>query len=1094
MNGILVTLVDEAPTLPTMVIDIIMAQFLRAASLGGRKTKANGDVLADGKQSTLLVKELPAAYKMAEFICNTCTEKMARYISQYFNDVIMEVSEMTGKDSKLNDRRRSDANVDDDDERGTTEADLKELTKAHRLLRELWRASPAVLQNVIPQLEAELSAENIDLRLLATETLGDIISGVGAAGPPSPPMMDPTAYPPMKLAETLESPVSNSVLTTPMSPQSFAQTHPSVYHSFIGRKNDRSALIRSAWTTAIGRILTTSAGGIGISREDEITLVNGLAEKLNDADERVRIAAIRAVGSFSFRDVMTKLGISGDVGKSGSVLCSLADRARDKRHPVRVEGMTLISKLWGVAAGEILAGNEAVISMLGAIPSKVLETFYANAPDVNILLDHVMFEQLIPLSYPPTRSKGSKHANGESQATQANGDEPFDADKVRTERILVMIRSLDPKSKKAFFAIQSRQKSYRDVLTAFLKQCEEYNGGTIEGDEKKAKDQLTRIIAWFSNFFHDKPRASQDLWKYAKIHDRRSYQLIRFAIALESDFKTVFKAIKEFSKRMESASGSPTYILETLIPLIYRGGSLVYNRSHLPAILEFSRNDAHGLGATAHEVLNEISKSNPHIFKAQVKELCKLLQEQAPTLTKANDFGSVETLKACAAYARRYPEEIARDRKFTQALVSFAQYGEPPKAAKYAVTILMAATERKEMHARDLLQKSTKDWTYGSDHFLTKLAAVSQLMLLEPNAVDDATNDAIIDITTQHIMLQVRTPAHKDDRNWQDESELDEELQAKCWALKVLVNQLRSIEDPERIRASASPVLKLLNALVHKEGDISKTQSTPIHHKSRLRLVAAKLLLKLCTNKMFEGLLSPIAFNHLALVAQDSIFQVRRGFVEKVQKYLVQDKLTNRFYAILFLVAFEPDMQFRQVTVTWIRSRVKIFHEKKEHTMEAIVPRLLSLLAHHPDYSSDAGDLVDTARYILFYVSSVGNEDNLGLIFKYAERVKQVGDAIKPTESQNLYVLSDLAQAVIRKWQEKKGWTMQSYPGKIGLSKDLFTPMQSHAAAQEVAEKQYLPEEMDDMLSALIRANDKKVSHACLMYEASALTNRLAKA
>ncbi len=1079
MNGILVTLVDEAPTLPTMVIDIIMAQFLRAASLGGRKTKANGDLLADGKQSTLLVKELPAAYKMAEVICNTCTEKMARYISQYFNDVIMEVSEMTGKDSKPSDRRRSDVNADDDDERGNTDVDLKELTKAHRLLRELWRASPAVLQNVIPQLEAELSAENVDLRLLATETLGDIISGIGAAGPPSPPGMDPAAYPPLKLAEIPESPVSSSVLTTPMSPQSFAQTHPSVYHSFIGRKNDKSAFIRSAWTTAIGRILTTSAGGIGISREDEIVLVNGLAEKLNDADERVRIAAIKAVGSFSFRDVMTKLGINGDVSQSGSVLCSLADRARDKRHPVRVEGMTVISRLWGVAAGEILAGNDAVISMLGAIPTKVFETFYANATDVNILLDHVMFEQLIPLSYPPMKSKGSKHANGESQATQTNGDEPFDADRIRAERILVMIRSLDPKSKKAFFAIQGRQKSFRDVLTAFLKQCEEYNGGTIQGDEEKVTKQLTQIIAWIANFFYDTPRAAQDLWKYVKLHDRRSYQLIRFAIALESDFKTVFKAIKEFSKKIETAAGAPVAILDTLIPLIYRGGSLVYNRSHLPAILEFSRNDTHGLGATAHEVLNEISKSNPQIFKAQVKELCKLLQEQAPTQTKANDLGSVETLKACAAYARKYPEEIARDRKFTQALLSYAQYGEPPKAAKYAVTILMAATDRKEMHARDLLQKSTKDWTYGSDHFLTKLAAISQLMLLEPNAADDATNDAIIDITTQHLMLQVRTPAEEDDKSWQDESELDEELQAKCWALKILVNQLRNIEDLERLKQSAPPVVKLLNALVHKEGDISKTHATPKHHKSRLRLVAAKMLLKLCTNKMFEGLLTPIAFNHLALVAQDSIFQVRRGFVEKVQKYLVQDKLANRFYAILFLVAFEPDMQFRQVTVTWIRSRVKIFHEKKSHTMEAILPRLLSLLAHHPDYSADAEDLVDTARYILFYVSSVANEDNLGLIFKYAERVKQVCDAVKPTESENLYVLSDLAQAVIRKWQDKKGWTMQSYPGKIGLSKDLFSPMQSHAAAQQVAEKQYLPEKMDDLLSALIKANDRKVSHTC---------------
>lgn len=1080
MSGILVTLVDEAPTLPTQVIDIIMAQFLRAASPAGNKSKANGETLVDAKQSTLLVKELPAAYRMAKFICNTCTEKMARYISQYFNDVIMEASEVGGKDSKSNDRRRSSVNVESDDEdgpHGPTEADLKELNKAHRLLRELWRASPAVLQNVIPQLEAELSAENIQLRLLATETLGDIISGVGAAGPPSPPLMDPTAYPPLKLSDVPESPVSISILTTPMSPQSFAQTHPSVYHSFIGRKNDKSAIIRSAWTTAIGRILTTSAGGIGISREDETILVNGLAEKLNDADDRVRISAIRAVGNFGFRDVITKLGISGGVGKPESVLCRLADRARDKKHAVRVEGMTTISKIWGVAAGEILAGNETVISLLGAIPSRIFETFYANDPDVNVLLDHVMFEQLIPLSYPPARPKGSKQANGESQASQANEDEPFDADKIRTERILVMIKSLEPKPKKAFFALQARQKSFRDVWTHFLQQCEEYNGGVMDGKEEEIKKKVSQLMGWFVSMLPDKPRATADFWKYVKLHDRRSYALIRYAIALESDFKTVFKAIKEFAKRIEAAPGAPAGLLETLIPIIYRGASLVYNRSHLPAILEFSRNDNHGLGATAHEILNEISQKNPEIFKAQVKELCKLLQEQAPTPTKANDLGSVETLKACAAYARKYPNEIGRDRKFTQALLNFAQYGEPPKAAKYAVTILMAATERKEMHTRDLLQKSTKDWTYGSDHFLTKLAAISQLLLLETKAMDDATNDAIIDIATQKILLQVRTPV-EDEMNWQDESILDEECQAKCWALKILVNQLRTTQDPENIKTMAPPVFKLLNTLVHKEGEISKTQPTPKHHKSRLRLTAAKILLKLCTNQLFEGLLSPIAFNHLALVAQDPIFQVRRNFVEKLQKHLVQDKLPSRFYAILFLGAFEPDLQFRQVTVTWIRSRARILQEQKSHVMEATITRLLSILAHHPDYSPDAEDLVDTARYILFYVSTVVNEDNLGLIFKYAERVKQVRDAIKPAESDRLYILSDLAQAVIRKWQEKKGWTMQSFPGKIGLSKDIFAPMQTHADAQKVAEKQYLPEEMDDLLGELIKANDKKVSHS----------------
>ncbi|KFY73515.1 hypothetical protein V498_10033, partial [Pseudogymnoascus sp. VKM F-4517 (FW-2822)] len=223
------------------------------------------------------MKELPAAYKMAEFLCNSCPEKMSRYISQYFNDVIVDASS-SGSISKPGDHRRSSINNDSEDEdenAGPTAVDLRELEKAHRLLRELWRASSQVLQNVIPQLEAELSAENVQLRLLATETLGDIISGIGAAGPPLAPPMDPAAYPPVMLEEYAQPVVPTNILTTPMSPQSFAQAYPAVYNSFLGRKNDRSPLIRSAWTTAIGRIILTSAGGIGLSREDEATLVAG---------------------------------------------------------------------------------------------------------------------------------------------------------------------------------------------------------------------------------------------------------------------------------------------------------------------------------------------------------------------------------------------------------------------------------------------------------------------------------------------------------------------------------------------------------------------------------------------------------------------------------------------------------------------------------------------------------------------------------------------------------------------------------------------------------------------------------------------------
>lgn len=497
MTSILVVLVDESATLPPEVIDVIVAQFLRTdpramGGLPGKTKKGAGAV--DEKQSTLLLKEPPPAYNMAKTICNTCPEKMARYISQYFNDVIVDASSASSSSSaakasvKKRSHRRVSDDLDDSDmdiASGPTDEDLKELRKVHQLLRELWRACPAVLQNVIPQLEAELNAENVHLRSLATETFGDMVSGIGAAGLPPPPVLDPAAHPPLSLSDTPDLGANQNVLTKPSSPQPFPQAHPQAYASFLKRCHDKSPIIRSVWTTGIGRILVTSAGGVGLGQQDEESLIKGLASMMGDADEKVRIAAVRVIGTFNFRDVILKLGSFGGLQKPGAVLASLADRVRDTKHAVRVEAMTILARLWGIAAGSIAAGEEQVISVIGAAPSVILDTNYANDLEINVLLDHVMFEQLLPLNYPPIKTKGAKLTNGNSQLaknSQTNGTndtEIVDPDKIRTERILLFVKDLDEKARKVFYALQMRQLNLAKYMAVYLERCEHYNVGRI---------------------------------------------------------------------------------------------------------------------------------------------------------------------------------------------------------------------------------------------------------------------------------------------------------------------------------------------------------------------------------------------------------------------------------------------------------------------------------------------------------------------------------------------------------------------------------------------------------------------------------------
>jgi sister chromatid cohesion protein PDS5 len=1107
MTNLLVIVVDEVPTLPAEVVDIVLSQFLRVdprtvpTPTKGRKNAET----QDEKQSNFLLKDYPPAYNMAKAICTTCPEKMTSQISQYFNNVIVDASahkEINGH-SKHGGRRISSLEESDDEAE-----DVKELSKAHQLIRELWRACPEVLQNVIPQLEAELSAESVSLRLLATQTLGDVAAGIGVSGPPALAQMDPTVYPPLRI-ESADTGFSNmNRLLIPMSPKPFSSSHASAYTSFLGRRQDKSSSVRAAWAVAVGRILLTSAGGIGLSDAEEQILQSGLAQMLGDPDEKVRLAAIEVIERFDYASVVGKFSNFGGVAKPGSVIAVLADRVRDKKHTVREQAMTVLARMWGVAAGDIKHGVQRVRSLLGDIPTKVFDSYYTNDPDTHAILDKVIFDLLLPMSFPPIKASkstaSSQAQNGLPDEPTSTELEPTDPNSIRAQRITTLVKGLDSRSKTVFIGLQARQANFAKVILAYLKACEDYNGGTMEHDEEEIKARLTRLIEAIAKAFPEPSRVISDLWKFAKVHDRRNYQLIRFAMSTENDYKTVVNAIKELTKRINE--GNVPSLLDTLTPVVYRCSLLVYNRSHVPEIMKLTRTDDFTLGESAHEVLREISTRNPEVLRTHVQDMCKELEAHAPSAKTPEEASARDTLKACAAFARKFPADIPKNRKFLIALTNYALYARAPNAAKRAVSIVLAVAEKKEMYANDLMRKAVNDCSYKSQHFLARLAAISQIALLAPTAAN-AESDAVLKIVLSDTLMTNRTPFNKpDEYAWSDTA--DDETEAKEWSLRVLVNRCRSEEDSvdsPALRELATPLYTILNKLIANEGELLPSATTPPHQKPRLRLAATRSLLKLCRHqRACEGLVTPAMFNSAALVAQDRISYVRMGFITQLNKYLSSSRLHSRWYTVLFLLAYEPDVDLSLPTITWLKSRASFFARqqaqssltsttpaRRQNTMEETFARLLSLLAHHPDFPDKSGprstynaELVDYTKYICFYLSTVATEDNLSLIFYIAQRVKQTRDVVADGEtsqaeiSERLYVLSDLAQALIREWAEsmshQKGHAananiLQTFPGKVHLPASLFGALPNHVVAQEIADKNYLPEDVAGEVEGLVR-------------------------
>ena len=508
--------------------------------------------------------------------------------------------------------------------------------------------------------------------------------------------------------------------------------------------------------------------------------------------------------------------------------------------------------------------------------------------------------------------------------------------------------------------------------------------------------------------------------------------------------------------------------------LIYRSSFLIYNKSHVPPIIYFSRAADLSLSNTAHDVLGEISAHSPDIFRIHIKQLCEALQQDTPTAKKRNAEGTANDLKACASFARKFPQEIPKDHNFLKSVESFAIYGTPPKAGKHAITILMNCTEKKAMFTRNILRQCVNQFKYGSDHFLTRLAALGQLMLLGDLTDDEA--DKVLDIALNNVIAKGRHAT--EDESYPDwKEEVDEHCEANLLAMKIPVNRLRAVSESDRVKEAAPPIFDLLNRIVSKHGAVSSKISTPKYHMARLRLQAAQLLLKLCSYKQLDPLLLPKDFNQLALVCQDELHQVRSSFIGCVIKYLGQDRLSSRFYAVPFLLAFEPVAEIKEGAATWIKARRAAFARQKDTTMEATFARFLDLLAHHPDIVTDSEGLEESVKYILFYLKTVATEENLALIYHVAQRVKSVQDVIDPSKSEKLYCLSDLAQALVRRFEEVNGWSMQVWPGKIRLPSSIFALLPSHAEAQKIATRQFVPTDflagLDDLVRDILRT--KKV-------------------
>lgn len=193
LADILLQLLEEATTLSTEVVDTLLAQFLPSS-----------------------VKKRPAAFRLAVDVCTGGSDKLQRYVCQYFAEQITSEIEGTG------DRSEDEDTASEDGKRKSKKGGIPTLPQAfitaHSLIRQINRSVPSLLTNVIPQLEEELVTDKgPEYRKLATEVLGQMLGEKMGQG-------------------------------------DLAAKYPATWRNWLARGRDKAVVVRIAMTEALGKI------------------------------------------------------------------------------------------------------------------------------------------------------------------------------------------------------------------------------------------------------------------------------------------------------------------------------------------------------------------------------------------------------------------------------------------------------------------------------------------------------------------------------------------------------------------------------------------------------------------------------------------------------------------------------------------------------------------------------------------------------------------------------------------------------------------------------------------------------------------------
>jgi sister-chromatid-cohesion protein PDS5 len=539
--------------------------------------------------------------------------------------------------------------------------------------------------------------------------------------------------------------------------------------------------------------------------------------------------------------------------------------------------------------------------------------------------------------------------------------------------------------------------------------------------DKQDKTQVFTRTVTLSRHVPDAHKSQEHMKKLREMFtvNKKMYDLLCKAGSVKEECSKIIAAVAEIMKMINSSKAP---ILETISALLDRSCTMMLDAGSFIHLLKTVKEYIDGDGDEDDDVEDEevdvalkgkqglklmevLSVVQPSVFHSKpCYELLMLF------MTHSNEEVVECTLKILQNVISGINDvDKALSGSFQPVRIKLITQGSCSQA-KYCMrcikTLNKDSTSAMERLYKSLHDKMNLDTP--PRQLCSTLAALAELAILAPNVFQSNYTKVIKGFVVDQVLTVDRceTPVEETDsqEEWGDDEQVSDETLIKVQAIKLLTAWLLGMKSGHSEKAE--PVFRLLTKLLYKDGDLNGKGNTSAVDRSRLRLRAGVAMLKLVQNINLVDVINLEQYQQLALVMQDSCFEVREKFTTKLHKALDHLKLPLDYLAYLALVAVDPSKERKLKVRQMIFKNVHTRREYRKTDKQAAsrpyailpgysIPYAVYLLAHHPDFDpKDNASLDQTKDYLWYFLEPImgSKAENYSFLKKLLETIKQTRD------------------------------------------------------------------------------------------------------